>query len=148
MHESPRYAVYFIPDDKSELASFGNSVLRRSANGNDFLNPDYQFVGENLDEENGVWQRVTSTPRHYGFHATLKAPFELEQGCREADLLSAVETLSTGHATCSLSSLKPMRLASFAALMINEVEQRDAARLASAVVTSLEPFRAPEFLLS
>lgn len=147
MHElvqdSPRYAVYFIPGDDSELAAYGNSVLRRTANGNDFLNPDYQFAGEEINKKNGVWQRITSTPRHYGFHATLKAPFELTKAYRESDLLSAVEALSHRHAACSLSSLKPMRLASFAALMINEEEQRNIAELASEVVKTLEPFREP-----
>jgi len=43
-------------------------------------------------------------PRRYGFHATLKAPFNLSASCREAQLVSALHSLAgLGHAIPALA---------------------------------------------
>ncbi|HEX8988216.1 MAG TPA: DUF1045 domain-containing protein [Rhodocyclaceae bacterium] len=63
-----RYAVYFAPEDDSALARFGEAWLAR---------PE---AGEG--------------PPHYGFHATLKAPFRLADGYATRDLVSALDSFA------------------------------------------------------
>lgn len=50
-----RYAIFYAPEDDSELAVFGKHWLR----------------------EGSVYSQWTSSPRHYGLHGTLKPPMTL-----------------------------------------------------------------------
>jgi hypothetical protein len=118
-----RYALYFCPKDVPDLWSFGSSVIGYdSATAQDlpFLMPD------GLDEQD--WRALTGEPRRYGFHATLKAPFRLNDGTDEAHLRAEVAALA---ALGSFIALIPAR--SPVALQ-DHVQQ---------VVEAFEPFRAP-----
>src|SRR5271165_779342 len=80
----PRYAIYFAAERGSTLDRFGAQLLGYDAwTGEDLLFPD--GVTETVPD----WQEVTSDPRKYGFHATLKAPFALAPGKAEAELVTA-----------------------------------------------------------
>ena len=84
MADYPRYAIYFAPPRDSDLNRFGAGLLGYDA-----------FSGDDLPFPDGViaavpdWRELTQDPRKYGFHGTLKAPFALAPGHREADLLAA-----------------------------------------------------------
>ena len=79
-----RYAIFYTPDDLA-FAAFGAEWLGwDSAAGISVGHP----VVAGLDVA-----ELTATPRKYGFHATLKAPFRLAEDVQEVELINAaVET--------------------------------------------------------
>jgi putative phosphonate metabolism protein len=80
----PRYAIYHAPLRSSTLDRFGGGLLGYDAwTGEDLPFP--QRVTETMPD----WPELTSDPRKYGFHATLKAPFALAPGRTEAELAAA-----------------------------------------------------------
>lgn len=107
----PRYAVYFIPKSGSILAALGSSLLGRdSETGLPVRQPELPGVSrERLAE-------LTENARHYGLHATLKAPFYLKAGISEADLLEAARRFSIRKTSITLPRLVLARLGSFFAL--------------------------------
>jgi putative phosphonate metabolism protein len=94
MASYPRYAIYYAPPSRKPLARFGAALLGYdSLSGNDVAFPK-DIVAALAD-----WHDVTSDPRKYGFHGTLKAPFALAPGTTEAELLQAcVAFANTGRA--------------------------------------------------
>lgn len=133
---APRYAVFFSPDDHTDLAIYGQRVLGRNADGHpvrpsrdDFTDPEIAAL-------------LSSTPAHYGFHATLKAPFCLCDALTERDLLSAVETLAVKQASIIMDSLHPKMLSDFVALAFDR-QPPAIEKLAAECVELLEPLRAP-----
>lgn len=90
---SARYAVYYAPSPESALNRLATAWLGRDAyTGRRLRRPLLQgLVGLNLDA-------LTHDPRGYGFHATLKAPFELAAGAREDELLAFAEDFAARRA--------------------------------------------------
>lgn len=131
-----RYAVYFSPDDRSELGRFGSSVLGRTATGQRSSDTRSSF------HDLGRWQSLTEKPAHYGFHATLKAPFELAAGFQQDDLLQACAFLATQQSAIVLDGLAPQCISNFAALTLPR-QPVQLLELSNTCVTSLERFRAP-----
>lgn len=85
--------------------------------------------------------RVTATPRTYGFHGTLKAPFQLAQEGGEAALRAAVVEFGAAHPPVQLDGWQLADLHGFLAL--RPTGNTDAlGDLASAVVRKLDPHRA------
>lgn len=83
---SPRYAVYYTAAADAPLTLAAAAFLGRDAFGR-ALEPVQALPGlEHLD-----LQTLTADPRGYGFHATLKAPFEMAPGRSEAELVAALE---------------------------------------------------------
>src|ERR1700744_22590 len=81
MAQFPRYAIYYAAPRSSALDLFGAEYLGYDA-----------WSGEDLPFPNDVpadWRELTSDPRKYGFHATLKAPFALAPGKSESELVTA-----------------------------------------------------------
>ena len=80
-----RYALYLAPPPESELWRFGCDVIGRDA-----------LTGASRDGfalegyTPSVWRSMTSDPRRYGFHATLKAPFRLRLDLDIADLTQSL----------------------------------------------------------
>lgn len=131
-----RYAVFFCPDDNSELSSYGQQVLGRRADGQVLETaytdcPDRQLA-----------LALSATPANYGFHATLKAPFRLAEQATEQQLLDAVETLANSQNVIVMQTLKPQLLSGFIALTLTPQPQAIAS-LADQCVKQLELFRAP-----
>lgn len=129
-----RYAVYFAPKPQSELNHFGESVLGRSASCSRSTGAHSTFI------DNTRWHALTEKPAHYGFHATLKAPFELGEGFSAEDLLSAVASFSQNQAVIKLKGLAPRRLSGFMALTLSE-SQESLMDFAQSCVETFEPFR-------
>ena len=93
---------------------------------------------EGLDE---AARDATATPRRYGFHATLKAPFRLAQGRELSELALALRMICDRLAPFALD-LVPSRDWGFAALRPGQ-QPPELVALESSVVTRLDEFRAP-----
>lgn len=114
---SKRYALYFAPHKSTDLHLFGSVILGRTPSMPRIEHPDSSFSNR------ARWKSLTKEPAHYGFHATLKAPFELNPEFTEQQLLSAVDTFAKQHAPIPLDTLAPRRLSHFLALTLDEQPQ-------------------------
>ena len=85
---------------------------------------------------------LTQSPRTYGFHATLKAPFRLAQGVDERELLARVGDLAASHAPVAIPALRVERVDGFVAL-VPAGASRAVDGLAAQCVTKLDDLRAP-----
>lgn len=132
-----RYAVYFTPAISSALWRYGASALGYdSATGGDC---DVLAV-DGLTAD--VVREATSEPRRYGFHGTLKPPFELASGADEGGLVEALEAFAAERSGFEIASLKVAALGRFVAL-VTAVECAEITALAGDCVAEFEPFRAP-----
>lgn len=97
---SARYAIYYTPLRGSLLEELGQVWLGRTA-----ADPHTQHLvapeGFYLEE----YQALVQAPRWYGFHGTLKAPFELAEGVTPKELESATAAVCRTHAPFMLSGL-------------------------------------------
>jgi putative phosphonate metabolism protein len=78
-----RSAIYFAPAPGSGLEAFGCGWLGRALDGGSLA----QLAVAGIDPAR-LWE-ITRSPRYYGFHGTLKAPFALANG-RSAESLDEV----------------------------------------------------------
>lgn len=130
-----RYAVYYAPAAGSALHAFGSGWLGRDADtGAVFVQPTV----EGLSAER--FAAVTESARHYGFHATLKPPFQLKPGRSEADLLAYAESFAGKRAAFSVE-LAVRSLGGFLALM-QKNSRAEMQELAAACVRDFDGFRA------
>lgn len=132
----PRYAVYFTPPSQSALWRFGSDVIGYDA-----------YAG--AEPESSVPPPLASVllpsdvsdPRRYGFHATLRAPFELADGCDRKQLLAHAAAFATRQAAVSIGALQPRNMRGFVALVCRDTAP-GVSELASACVRDFEPLRA------
>lgn len=133
---SPRYAIYFTPQPSRPLAQFGASVLGYDS-----------FTGESVTRVglNGIaaaeLETATVAPRKYGFHATLAAPFYLDDKHTEISLLEAMDRFCDQSRVASLGLLRVKALGEFIALTPDGASPVD--ELARQCVTFFDAFRAP-----
>jgi putative phosphonate metabolism protein len=133
----PRYALYYAPAVDSALWRFGCATLGYDA-----------FTGEEVafavppGWEAQLWSDRTAEPRRYGFHATLKAPFELANGRSEGQLRAFARQIALSRTAVLLAGLKITALGRFVALVPSE-PSRALQALAFDIVQAFEPFRAP-----
>lgn len=132
-----RTAIYFTPEQYHPLSRAGARWLGRDPWGEDL--PGGPALG-GLDA--GEWAALTASPRRYGFHATIKAPFALARGKSVAALDSALAAFCQETPPFTLPPLKLGRLGSFFAL-VPEEDCSALDTLAGEVVKAFEPFRAP-----
>lgn len=131
-----RYAIYYAPAADSDLWRMAAAWLGRdAASGADIARPPIAGL-EGLDLD-----ALTADPRHYGFHATLKAPFELADGRTEDELLAAAAAFSAARAAFT-AAIAPAALGRFLAFRLQDGGAEMAA-LHAACVRDFEPFRAP-----
>jgi len=135
--QRPRYGVYFVPARSSRLWQFGSGVLGYDADtgaGVDFLDA---LATSGID-----WHALTGEPRRYGFHATLKPPFELAEGADEDALIAAAEKFAAERAPFSVPALEIARLGAFVAL-VPPHPVPELAALAADCVMAFDAYRAP-----
>lgn len=132
-----RYAIYFTPGQNAPLTRMAASWLGRDPFTG--TQPPAPAVTQLTPSEIAYH---TASARRYGFHATLKAPFQLAEGQTEADLDEAVATFAAGADPILLSRLTPARLDGFLALVPGGPAP-DLDRLAGEIVTVFDRFRAP-----
>lgn len=131
-----RYAIYFTPPSSDALHKVAINWLGRDA-----------FSGEMVKRPSLCALRadeiaqLTEEPARYGFHATLKAPFRLDDAFDESDLLSALMHFASLTAPVVIPRLELKALGSFFALVPSTVVP-ELNQLANDVVVSLDRFRA------
>lgn len=129
-----RYAVYYTPE--GPLAEFGAKWLGwDSAAG-------AAIAHATIDGLPCPLAQITSRPRKYGFHGTIKPPFFLADGTTLADLMSETEALCGSLAKVTLPGLKLAQLGRFLAL-VPDGDAADLGNVASTIVKNLDGFRAP-----
>ncbi len=131
-----RYAVYWAPERGSALAAFGAN----------WLGWDVETASDaprmQVDGLPAPIVDLTVAPRRYGFHATLKPPFRLAEGCDRAGLEQAVEAQSHEITAFDAPPLALHAKYGFPALSPHApCPELDA--LAAGCVTELDGFRAP-----
>lgn len=133
----PRYAIYFVPPALSQLYRYGSSILGYdSYTGNSVHFPD-EFGRGAVN-----WNELSATPRHYGFHATLKAPFHLAPSCSEKQLINALQNFAgLGHAVHSFVPIL-REVEDFIAVVPQKTEASLDA-LAASCTTIFDAYRAP-----
>ena len=132
----PRYAIYFMPETGTPLATFGSRAIGYDAESGG----DVAFHGHPFYRRASI-QKWTESPRRYGFHATLKAPFELKDGYGVDDLLMAAREFSVDHAALSLGHLGVNSIGGFVALTPSR-DDTGVGAFAADCVRTFEPFRA------
>lgn len=132
-----RYAIYFTPPADDPLTRRASHWLGRNALSGEML---AQPIVEAFSE--AEFSALTFDPRRYGFHATMKAPFELAGGASESELIDAFEGFAAGQTAFTLPSLVLGQLGPFFALVPGSASPELQA-LASDCVTVFDRFRAP-----
>lgn len=132
-----RYAIYFAAGSDDPLMQLGNSWLGRDPFTGAAL-PQPAVDGLTADRV----AELTVSPRRYGFHGTLKAPFALKEGETEAGLAAACRTLARDMAPFAIQGFGVNRLGRFLALTPNG-EEPELGAFAGLCVRRFEPFRAP-----
>lgn len=133
---SARYAIYYAPGPEEELHARASAWLGRDAiTGEALARPDVPALSD-LDLD-----ALTADPRHYGFHATLKAPFELASEKTEGDLVDAFHAFAAGEPAFS-ASIAPQGLSAFIAFRLTAASPAMTA-LHEGCVRAFEAYRAP-----
>ncbi|MEO8005419.1 MAG: DUF1045 domain-containing protein [Betaproteobacteria bacterium] len=137
MNSDARYAVYLVPPRNSLLWNLGCRWLGRDPETRETFAPQDVpgFPTEKL-------QSVTASPRLYGFHATLKAPFRLAEDVDEVRLSAEIARLADSVGSFPMPALKVDRLGGFIALLLANPGE-GIVNLASRCVLELDPLRAP-----
>lgn len=132
-----RYAIYFSPAPDDPLTVAASEWLGRNA-----------FTGKTTDAPASLslpaeqWQQLVAEPRRYGFHATLKAPFELCEGRTEAELVDAFDRFAASAEVLEIPRVVIGQLGPFFALVPHALHPPLQA-FAASIVRDFEPFRAP-----
>lgn len=131
-----RYAIYYAPGPDEALHALASAWLGRDAiSGEDLARPDLAALAD-LDLE-----ALTADPRHYGFHATLKAPFALADTVEEADLIDGFLDFAATSPPFN-ADIAVQGLSAFIAFRLT-APNPDMQALHEACVRAFEPFRAP-----
>src|SRR5882757_613836 len=107
-----RYAIYFAPPPASVLAELGAELLGRDPETGG-ARPQPRLDGIDPDR----FRAITEDPRHYRFHATLKAPFPLADGIPGAALHDAAASFAAGRAAATGPALALASIDGFLALV-------------------------------
>jgi hypothetical protein len=130
-----RYAIYFVPDVASPLWQAASAILGYdAATGLETPFPPASPC------DRPDWPDVVAEARRYGFHATIKAPFELAAGRSEAELRERLDGFCRERAAMTL----PVDLGSIEGfLAITPNANAAIGALERDAVIAFEPFRAP-----
>tara|TARA_Y100000588_G_scaffold345049_1_gene391929 strand:- start:1888 stop:2658 length:771 start_codon:yes stop_codon:yes gene_type:complete len=131
-----RFGVYFAPSGSSLLNTLGSGWLGRDTTKK---KKTLQPIVSGLSAQRLC--ELTQSPRHYGFHATLKAPFQLVNWGERDGLDRAIETVCAPIKPFSIS-LVINQLAGFFALTLGTHSPK-IHHLADVLVSELDIFRSP-----
>ena len=134
---SARYAIYFAPPAGSPWWTFAARWLGRDEIRGTALPFNNQGAFGTSEQS-----ALTAAPRRYGFHATLKAPFRLADGCDETQLIARLHELVQTHEGVDLAPLMLATLGDFVALVPGS-RTAELQSLAAHCVTELDDLRAP-----
>ncbi len=132
-----RYAVYYaLPRDSGTWRLAQSWLGRDCESGAALARPALDGWTE---EEIAA---ATKSPRHYGFHATLKAPFRLAPETSLRDLRQHLAAFAARQRPFQAPPLKVSAIGPFLALILSGPSPEMTA-LAAAAVRDLDPLRAP-----
>ncbi len=131
-----RYALYFTPPHDDPLTAAAGRWLGRDA----FTGETFPAAAAGGLDAAEILQ-TTEEPRRYGFHATLKAPFELARSVTERDLLDVAAEFAEKTPAFRLPELVLGQLGRFFALVPGDLYPA-LQDFSADVVRSFEPFRA------
>ena len=107
-----RHAAYFAPALQSQAWALGSQWLGRCAHQSiPLAQPRFKHLSAEL------FETLTRTPRLYGWHATLKAPFELNEDATPEALESAFSDLADNTVNAFHLPLKLVDMGDFLALV-------------------------------
>jgi hypothetical protein len=132
-----RYAIYWVPAPSSPLAAFARDWFGAEVETGEALAAPRADFG--LDA--ALVQRATASPRRYGIHATIKAPFRLREGASAKELAAALGTFCSQRRRIRSAPLCLHRFSRYLALVV-EAEHAEIAWLADSCVTYFDHFRA------
>lgn len=138
-----RYGLYIAPSASSELWRFGCAVLGYDA---ETIEDVPQPALASLDPAG--FRALTEDPRRYGFHATMKAPFHLQEGKTREDLVAALHRFCAGRAAFRLPRLCVEAVGADATgdafiALVEPTPTPELVALERDLVLGFEPFRAP-----
>ena len=117
-----RYAAYFVPRDETVLGRLGTAWM------------------------DGLGGRIADSllagPRHYLFHATLKAPFALAAGFQPDEIVAASRDAAQLHGPVPLNGLEIVWFGPYA-MLVPRGDPSQINALAFDCVATLDPMRAP-----
>ncbi len=132
-----RYALYFSPpQDNPWWPLLSHWLGYDAATGQEAQ----QLCAPPLDR--AEFREITEHARHYGAHATLKAPFRLMPNCTERDLVQAVDKFASEQSAFPMPTLQLAHLSNFIALIPSRDDAR-INRIADDCTTRFDRFRAP-----
>lgn len=114
-----RHAIYYAPARHSALDTLSSRWLARSE-----------------------LAALTVSARHYGFHATIKAPMALKTGAKVADLVAELKSWCAKEAPVTVGRVELRLLDGFIAL-VPAAQTDDLTNFAGRVVEAFDRFRAP-----
>lgn len=132
-----RYAVYYALPAENALWQRAQAWLGRDCESGEVL-AQPALDGWRMEEI----AAATESPRHYGFHATLKAPFRLAPGTAPRALHDALAAFAGRQRPFLAPPLQVSAIGSFIALTLSAPSPGIQA-LADAAVTELDSLRAP-----
>jgi len=88
------------------------------------------------------WRSWTAKPAHYGFHATIKAPFEMAEGKTKEQLFDDLESFCQSKSPLKLPGMAPSSREGFNSLTITD-QSPELTELVFDCVKTFEPYRAP-----
>lgn len=135
MDEITRYAIYAAPTPGAFADRTAAWLGWDAAVGCAVAHPE-------LDGLPAPVAALTGTPRKYGFHGTLKAPFRLARGTTAQDLAAATAALAARLAPATAPGLDFATIGGFLAL-VPDGDGAAITALAAEAVRALDPFRAP-----
>lgn len=136
-HNAPRYAIYYAPEPGSALDTFGQTWLGRR--GERALS---DAIGKTSKVSAARIAELTESPARYGFHGTLKPPFQLNPTNTPEALLAVARVFARSRAPIELPPLELAVIGKFIALT-PIAESAALERLAAACVRAFEGYRTP-----
>jgi len=132
-----RCAIYFVPEVHSAWWQAGSAWLGRcAATGQSLAQPRLSDISPEAQ-----WA-TTSDPRRYGWHATLKAPFQMLSGEDVASVVSSLHALAKTLPAFDLPALQVSKQDGFLALRpVGDVSRINST--AAACVKALHRLAAP-----
>lgn len=132
-----RVAIYYAPDTLSSAWQMGSGWLgRNAATGQQLPQPAVGGIAKEILTE------LTSHPRRYGWHATLKAPFQLASGHTLSTLRTGVQQFCQRRKPFDLAAWDLSTMDGFLSLR-PEHSPPELAQLAADCVQQLHCFAAP-----
>lgn len=132
-----RVAIYYAPDTLSSAWQLGSRWLGRNAATGQLL---HQPAVGGIAKE--VFTELTSHPCRYGWHATLKAPFQLAPGHTMRSLRTGVQQFCQGRKPFDLAAWDLSTMDGFLSLRPQH-SPTELAQLAADCVRQLHCFAAP-----